>query len=532
MHNVLPAGYESIFYNVFMPSTTKENLIECFNPATGEKIAQIKASGENEVKEKAKRAKDAFFFWSTLNIDKRIQYLSKIYNLIIEGRDNIAKTITKNNGKPLAESYLTEIASTLQVMEHFIKNGKELLDKKNIRLGPLYPTKKSYISYEPIGTVAMIEPWNYPFYLPFSVITKTLLCGNTFLFKPSSTVSVIGKLIEDILIASGLPEGVSNVVYGNSDLAKCLIEADIDKVVFTGSTSVGKEIASTCAKRLIPLSLELGGKDPAIVLKSTNIDYAARGILWGAVSNCGQACASIERVYVESGIYKEFVEKITHFTNLLKVGDGMSEDTDVGPLINNEQLLKVEEHINDAINKGAKVHTGGKRITGPGFFFEPTVLSNVNHSMKIMTEETFGPVIPLMKFDGTEEVIKYANDTKYGLSASIWAGDTKATKEMAERLNCGTVWINDSLFLQAHPACPWTGYKESGYGSLSIYDFLKTKHISTDQGFIPGLRPKSYWWFPYKGKAKSYSDLIEVLFKFGLKEKAKAAFETMINFLK
>ena len=515
-----------------MSSITKENLIECINPGTGEKIADIKASTGGEVKEKVQRAKDAFFFWSALSIEKRIQYLSKIYDLIINDRDNIAKTITKNNGKPLAESYLTEIASTLQIMEHFIKKGKELLSEKNIVLGPLYPTKKSHLKYEPIGTIAIIEPWNYPFYLPLSAITKALFCGNTFIFKPSGTVSVIGKLIEDILIASGLPDGVSNVIYGGSDLAKTLIESDIDKVVFTGSTEVGKEIANICAKRLIPASLELGGKDPAIVLKSTNLDYAVGGVLWGALSNCGQACASIERVYVESGIYKEFIEKITQLANTLIVGNGMNKDTDIGPLINNEQLLKVEEQVNDAISKGAKVHAGGKRPPGPGFFFEPTVLSNVNHSMKVMTEETFGPVIPIMKFESTEEVIKYANDTKYGLSASIWTGETKVANEIGERLNCGTVWINDSLFLQAHPACPWTGYKESGYGSLSIYDFLKTKHVSIDQGFIPGLRPKSYWWFPYKGKAKSYSNLIEVLFKFGLKEKAKAVFETMVNFLK
>ena len=515
-----------------MPTSTKENLISVINPATGEKLSGIIATPSSEVREKVYKAKNAFPIWSSLSIERRISYIKKIYNLIINNRNHIAETITRNNGKPLVESFLTEIASTLQVMEYFIKNSSELLEEKNIPLGRLYPTKKSFLSYEPIGIIAIIEPWNYPFYLPLSAITKALVAGNTVVFKPSSTTVLVGKLIEDILLQAELPEGVINTVYGNSTVSDILIDSAIDKVIFTGSVEVGKKIADQCSKKLLPVSLELGGKDPAIVLKDVNLDYACGGILWGAVSNCGQACASIERVYVESAVYEQFVQKITELVKKLKIGNGLEHDTDIGPVINQEQLEKIEEHIKDAQEKGAKLHIGGRRLDGPGYFIEPAVLSNVNHSMKIMTEETFGPVIPIMKFETKEEALHLANSTRYGLAASIWTSETKDIKDTAKKLNCGTVWINDSLFLQAHPACPWQGYKESGYGSSSIYDFVRTKHISVDQGFIPAIRPKSYWWYPYKGKARSYSDLIEVMFKFGLQAKAKAAFQTMIDFLK
>ncbi len=515
-----------------MSYTTKENLIECFNPATQEKISDVQITQEPEIRRMVKKAEGAFLIWSSLGIQKKIEYLKNIYDIIISEKNNIAQTITKNNGKPLAESYLTEIASTLQVMEYFIKNGANLLSNKEIALGPLYPTKKSFIEYEPIGVIGIIEPWNYPFYLPFSVITKTLITGNTFIFKPSSTVSAIGKLIEDILTRSGIPEGVANVIYGDSRAADILLDSEIDKVVFTGSASVGKKIAEICLKKLIPVCLELGGKDPAIVINDSNIDYAAGGILWGAISNCGQACASIERVYVQAEIYNEFTDRISSLVRQLKIGDGLVDETDVGPLINEEQLIKIEDHINDAVKKGAKVLCGGKRIVRDGYFFEPTVLTNVNHSMKVMQEETFGPVIPIMRFEEIEEAIHLANGSKYGLAASVWTSNNDIAKKIASSLNCGTVWINDSLFLQAHPACPWTGYKESGYGSSTIYDFTKPKHINFDKGYIPGIRPKSYWWYPYKGKAGSYSDLIEVLYKPTLKEKATASFKTILDFLK
>ena len=216
----------------------------------------------------------------------------------------------------------------------------------------------------------------------------------------------------------------------------------------------------------------------------------------------------------------------------LKVGNGLDDETDVGPLINEEQVRKIEDQIQDAVSKGAKILTGGKKIQDKGFFFQPTVLVNVNHSMKVMYEETFGPVIPIMSFESIEEAIKLSNDSKYGLAGSIWSSDLQKASKLAKNLNCGTVWVNDSLFQQAHPDCPWQGYKESGYGSSTIYDYTRAKHISVDQGFIPSLRPKNVWWYPYKGKARAYFDLIEVIYKQGIKDKAVAAFHTMIDFLK
>jgi len=513
-----------------MPTTTAQ--IEVINPATGENIFNISLSSQNDVKEKVRKAREAFSVWSSIGVEKRAQYIKNIYDIIIKKREHIAEVITKNNGKPLAEAYLTEIAAALQVMEHFINKGSQVFADKNIPLGPFYPTRKSFMSYEPLGVMAIIEPWNFPFYLPLSAITKTLIAGNTFVFKPSSVVAMVGKEIEDILNEANLPDGVANVIYGGGSIAETLIDSDVDKVIFTGSVEIGRGIAKKCAERLLPCMLELGGKDPAIVLKNTNLDFAAKGVIWGAISNCGQACASIERVYVEKDVYDAFTEKIVSEVKKLKVGNGLDKETDVGPLINEEQVRKIEDQVQDALSKGAKVLAGGKRLEGKGFFFQPTVLVNINHSMKVMYEETFGPVIPIMSFESIEEAIKLSNDCKYGLAGSIWSSDLQKASKIAKNLNCGTVWVNDSLFQQAHPSCPWQGYKESGYGSSTIYDYTRTKHISVDQGFIPSLRPKNVWWYPYKGKARAYFDLIEVIYKQGIKDKAVAAFHTMIDFLK
>ena len=514
-----------------MPTITEQQ-IQCINPTTGEKICNVKVSTEPEITGKVNKAKEAFPLWSSLPIEKRIAFLSRVYEIILSEREDIAKTISTNTGKPIAEAYLTEVASALQVMEYFIKNASSLLNEKVINLGTLYPTKKSSLSYEPLGIIAIIKPWNYPFYLSLSAITKALICGNTFVLKPSSVTSHVGNLIEEIFKKAELPENVANFIYGDRTAGNFLVKQNIDRVIFTGSVEAGKEIARLCSERLIPVSLELGGKDPAIVLKDTNLDYACSGVLWGSLSNCGQACASIERVYVQAEIFNDFIERLILLVKQLKVGNPFDDETDIGPLITEEQLIKVESQIEDAVSKGANVHLGGKRIDSKGFFLEPALLSNVNHSMKVMSEETFGPVIPVMKFETAEEAVKLANDSRYGLAASIWSGNLENAKKLAKQLICGTIWINDSLFLQAHPKCPWQGCKESSYGSSTLYDFVRVKHIDTDQGYIPTIRPKSFWWYPYKGKAQSFNDLIGVLFKQTIKEKAKAAFDTFIDFLK
>ncbi len=510
-----------------------KEFLYAINPANGEILEKISCSTPDEVKSKVGFAKEAFPMWSKLPIEARIGYIKNIYQIIVQRKDHIAEIITKNNGKPLAESYLTDIAATLQIMDYFIKNGSKLLSDKSIPLGLLYPTTKSFLSYsDPYGTVAIIQPWNYPFYLPMVAITKGLLTGNTVVFKPSENTPLVGKLIEEILTEAKLPNGVANVVYGDGSIGEVLTSQNIDKVIFTGSVNVGKKIAAKCGEKLIPVGLELGGKDPAIVLRDTNIDYAVKGIWWGALTNSGQACASIERVYVDSSIHDEFVKKLTEATEKLKIGNGFDDDTDMGPVINERQLRIIEDHVNDALSKGAILHTGGQRLSREGLFFAPTVLSNVDHTMKIMIDESFAPVIPVMKFNTIEEAIKLANDTRYGLSASVWTADKKTGKEIARSLSCGTVWINNSLFQQAHPACPWIGYKESGYGGASIYDFVKPKHISIDKGSIPLIRTHNPWWFPYKGKSKTFASLIDVMHGKDLKTRLKAVGSILYSFVK
>lgn len=510
-----------------------DSSIKAINPATNDIIGEIPVSNKSTVSAKVEESRKAFLSWSQLSIKERAGYLQKVYDLIVK-KNEIAKTITQNNGKPRPESNLAEIAATLQNMEYFIANGQKLLKDKRVPLDLLYASRKSKLTYEPYGVVGLIQPWNYPFYLPMAAITKALIAGNTVVFKPSENTPLVGKLIEDLFKEACFPSGVLNVVHGDGKTGAALIEENLDKVVFTGSVEVGKKIAVKCAERLIPVSLELGGKDPAIVLKDlkedSDIDYAARSILWGAFTNSGQACASIKRVYVEKEIYDRFLERLIELKNKLHVGNSENDYIDIGPIINKAQFEKIQAHLEAAKAEGATIHGGLVLERGGGYFLEPVILTGVNHSMKTMKEEIFGPVLSVMKVEDDEEAIELANDTEYGLAANIFTKDIKKADVIARKLKAGTVWINDPLFLQAHPATPWKGYKNSGYGGNgTIHDFVKPKHISIERLPFSFLHQ---WQFPYKGKAKLFSNLTDVLFGTSIKARAKGIIDVVSSFFK
>lgn len=492
--------------------TIKTNtLLTSINPATGCVNGHVDADDEDNIVRKVQHAKSAFTYWSKLSLKERACFLQKVYDTIARDKDYqtyIAHTITIDNGKPLVESYL-EIASVLQNMKYLIRRGPKLLKDKSIFYGLEYITRKGTDHYKPFGVSAIIQPWNYPFYLPMIAITKALLAGNTVVFKPSEETPLIGKLIQGIFGQNGFPEGVINVAHGDGTVGEILLNQDVDHVVFTGSVEVGKEIGKKCEERNIPRVLELGGKDPAIIFNDANLNNALAGILWGALTNCGQACASVERVYVQEGVADDFIHGIEPMIKSLHIGNGMDDTTDIGPVINEMQLRKLETQIKDAREKGAHVVVGGKRIEQEGFFFEPTLMTDVDHSMSVMNDETFGPIIPIMTFRTKKDAVKLANSTRYGLAASIFTRDNSMANRVAEELHCGTVWINDPLFMQAHPMADWRGENDSGYGSSSLSSFVKKQHISTDRLPLPLLHQ---WQFPYAGKAKWLYKLIRLLF--------------------
>jgi len=332
-----------------------------------------------------------------------------------------------------------------------------------------------------------------------SAVVFALLAGNTVVYKPASDAVLVARKVEEIFREAGLPEGVLNLVLATGEsVGSVLYEPPIKKVVFTGSTATGKHIMKEAAKHLIPVSLELGGKDPMIVLEDADLDRAVAGAVWAAFTNAGQTCASVERCYVHRSVYECFVNQVKEQVEQLRLGEGLDPDVDLGPLVNERQLRLVEEHVRDAVDRGARLVTGGKRPPHlEGFFYQPTVLAEVTHEMRCMREETFGPTLPIMAFDDEEEAIRLANDSEYGLTASVWTPDRERAERIAARLEAGTVSINDHASSYGLPETPWQGVKQSGggvsHGDEGLLEFVRHKHVTVDRIPLTQLP----WWYPY-----------------------------------
>ena len=349
----------------------------------------------------------------------------------------------------------------------------------------------------PYGVVLVITPWNYPFSIPLICAATALAAGNTVVLKPAPATTLAGLKVGDLFRRAGLPPGVLNVVATDDEVAGALTrDPRVDKIVFTGSVATGKRIMAAAAANLTPVVLELGGKDPAIVCADADLDQAADGIVWGAFMNAGQTCASVERVYVDASVADAFTEKVVARTRALRVGDPAHAETDMGPLTLERQRAIVEEHVADAVARGALVRTGGVRPEGEGWFYPPTVLTGVDHGMRVMREETFGPVLPIMKVSGLDEAIRLANDSEYGLTASGWTKDPATARRLQAELQAGVVSVNDCLSSFGEPTAPWGGIKHSGvgrtHGLAGLREMVQMKYVSRD----PARGPK-LWWYPY-----------------------------------
>ena len=371
-------------------------------------------------------------------------------------------------GKPVSEA----INSPLGVIDTI--NFHCSNDPKWLKPITLFKSKEetNIQAFDPLGVVAVITPWNFPFYIPFEGIVPALIAGNTVVAKNSEQTSLVGREVESIfkeLEKKGLPKNVVNFVYGSKATGKFIVEQDINMIYFVGSRRAGVQIMKDSADKLHRLVLELGGKDPAIVLKDADLEKTAKGIAYGALRNCGQVCCAIERVYVEAPVYNEFIELLAREARNFKVG----------PMVAEFQRKIVREHIRDAVKKGAKIVVGGKQPRKPGYWFEATVLSNVNHKMKVMTEETFGPIIPIMKVNSVEQAVKLSNDSIYGLTAGVWTENRKKGAKIARTLVAGTTAVNRRG--GSKDGCPWGGAKQSGIGRNcareSIREFTETKHL-------------------------------------------------------
>ena len=499
-----------------MANEDRVRMIQSINPATLEVNAEIESTPAGDIIEIAHAARDAQIKWARLGIKKRLTYLHRVRDIILDRVDDIARVITLDNGKTLLESVNAEIYPVLDMLRFCERDAPAALREEKLS-NPVFPIARirSGNVFEPLGVVGVIAPWNYPFAIPVTQILPALLTGNTVILKPSNLTAYTGQKIKEIFEEAGLPHDVLHVVQGSgSVLGDAMMGAGLNKISFTGSVAVGKQLMAQAAETLTPITLELGGKDPFIVLDDADIERASSAAVWGAFINAGQTCASVERVYVHESVAAKFINKVVEKTSKLRVGNGLESDTDMGPLITDRRIKTVEQHLDDARKKGAEINFGGERISElQGNFFQPTVITGVDHTMDCMMEETFGPTLPIMPFADIEQAVELANDSKFGLTASVWSADPTKARRVARKIQTGTVVINNCLITYGFAQCPWGGVKDSGLGRThsvhGLHEFTSIKNITTHNSLIR----EDLWWYPYsQGKYNGMKAALKTMF--------------------
>jgi acyl-CoA reductase-like NAD-dependent aldehyde dehydrogenase len=456
-------------------------------------------AGDSEVLAAVERARVAQHAWRELGVRKRITLLRDFQHRLHERKLQIAQAVTREEGKPVAEALTTEVLVVLDAARFLIDNSFRLLNDEPLPHGNLATKlKRGTLVREPYGVIGIISPWNYPFSIPATETLAALVAGNAVVLKPSEFTSLVALELQSVLYAAGVPKDVFQVIVGDGLTGAALLHSAIDKLVFTGSLATGKRIAVEAAEKLLPVVLELGGKDPMLVLDDADIDVASSAAVWGAFMNAGQACLSVERCYVHRSLYQPFLTACAQKTKKLHVASGTNPQTDVGPLIHQRQLQVVEAHVQDAIARGARVVVGGTALPelGPNFY-KPTVLADVTHEMRIMREETFGPVLPVMAFEDDEEALHLANDSEFGLAASIWTRNRRRGERLARRIQAGTVMVNDLISCFGISEAPHGGTKSSGmgraHGRFGLEEMVWLKYVDSD--LMPEM--KKVWWYGY-----------------------------------
>ena len=489
--------------NTLDVETASPSEIVSLDPATGEELGRVRRASPQEVAEAVAEARQAQADWAHLSFSERGRIMMRARKIVLDEMEQLARLVSRETGKPLAEAISMEITPTLDLMQFFARRTARLLRPEKIAIGQYgLLGRSSRIVYKPLGVVGIISPWNFPWAIPLGEVVMALMAGNAVVLKPSELTPLTGLRIKEVFARAGLPQGLLHVLTGDGTTGAALVEARVDKIMFTGSVSTGRRVAAAAAHHLIPVVLELGGKDPMIVLEDADLGQAARAAVWGAFANSGQACASVERLYVQERVAPQFIEHILNETRSLRQNIGTREDTDIGAMSSERQLSIVEEHVQDALVRGACALTGGRRAPAlPGPFYEPTVLTGVDHTMTVMREETFGPVLPVMTFKTEEEALALANDSVFGLTASVWTKNMARGRRLAERLEAGTVMVNEVLYTHGIAQTPWGGVKQSGlgrtHGRLGLLELVAPQHIHVNRlGLIA-----DFWWFGYTPQA-------------------------------
>ncbi|WP_071459246.1 aldehyde dehydrogenase family protein [Bacillus massilinigeriensis] len=493
-----------------MNDVEDRKILSAYSPATGKKLADIEVTPLEQVESYYRRSREAFDRWSG-NMTERIKLLRNLKKVIITDMAEIAKQISGDTGKPLTEAIVADIMPTLDAIDYVIRHGEKEIGRKKVGTPLLLIGKKSYIEYMPRGVVLVISPWNYPFQLAMVPVISALAAGNTVILKPSEVTPIVGKCMEQLFKKAWYPEGVVQVAHGGKELGAAFTKGKPDYIFFTGSVRTGRMIQKQAAEDLIPTTLELGGKDPMIVFADANLERAAKGAAWGAFTNCGQVCMSAERLYVEEGIFDKFLVLLKKEVESLIQGAG--SDDDIGSMTFQAQKHIVREQLDEALERGAKIEIGQTLENwSEDMYIKPTIVTGVSHDMKIIQEETFGPLLPVVPFRSEEEAVGLANGTEFGLNASVWSKDIEKARRVASRLVSGAVVINDVIVTVANHGLPFGGAKKSGigryHGSAGLRIFCHEKAIVEDRG----RRTAEIQWYPYRGKYFLFLNLFKSYF--------------------
>jgi len=483
------------------------------NPATGETVATVPDLGAEAVAEMAARGRAAQPGWEAFGFEGRGRVLLRAQKWLMDNSEQVISTIVSETGKTYEDATFAEISYGGGAFGFWATHAAEYLGDERVKSSQvLVKGKKLILRFRPLGLIGVIGPWNYPLTNSFGDCIPALAAGNSVILKPSEITPLTSLLLAEAMRECGLPDNVLQIATGRGETGAALIE-HVDMIMFTGSTRTGRKVAEAAARRLIPASLELGGKDPMIVLSDADMERAANFAAYYSMQNAGQTCISIERVYVEEPVYDDFVAKVSDKVRALRVGkpEGYGS-VEVGAITFPPQLETIKEHVADAVQKGARVLTGGQEVPGAGRFYEPTVLVDVAHTMKIMTEETFGPTLPIMKVKDAEEAVRLANDTPYGLASSVFTKNTRRGEEIARRIEAGATTVNDAMINYAALELPMGGAKASGLGSRhgagGIRKYCSQQSIVVTPKLALKREPHMY---PYKRRT---SRLLAGFFKF------------------
>ena len=490
--------------------------IRIFNPITGQHLYDVAQASDDEIDAAYERARKLQPQIAAMPLEQRIEAMVRISDTLVARQEAIIDRLVAETGKTRMDALSTELFELCDLVDYYRDAAPKILADQKVHTPLVLMGKQSRITYEPLGVALVIAPWNYPLYQCFTPSLLAFLAGNAVIFKPSEVTPLKG-LYEEIMEAAGFPTGAIQIIYGGKEVGARLVEQHPDKIHFTGSVRGGRQIMAAASRYLIPVDLELGGKDPAVVFDDVNLERTANGVVWAAFTNTGQSCTSIERCYVQESLYEPFVAEVVRITQKLRPSHAQRDVSDpagcdLGSMTAPFQVKVIEDQLQEAVELGAKILTGGQHEPG-SLHFPPTVVVDVNHGMKLMMEETFGPVLPIMKFKSEDEAIRLANDSPYGLSASVWSKDLERANRVARAIKTGNVSINNHMLTEGNPALPFGGVKDSGFGRYKgdwgLLTFCNIKSII--QG--PNKENIEPHWYPQtRAKYELFTGLMRSFF--------------------